>query len=130
MYRFGTTSLSRLVTCDTRLQEILNEAIKFVDFTVLCGYRNSIDQNKAFRDGNSELAYPYSKHNSYPSMAVDIAPYPIDWDDTVRFAHLIGVMRGIALMKGYNLRVGIDWDIDGEIRDHKFLDFPHMELVD
>lgn len=130
MYKFGTKSVSRLATCDVRLQEILNEAIKFIDFSVLCGHRGEADQNKAFRDGNSKLPYPNSKHNSYPSLAVDIAPYPIDWDDTVRFAHLIGIMRGIARMKGYNLRVGIDWDADGEIRDHQFLDFPHIELVD
>lgn len=130
MYKFGKKSYERLLTCDPRLQEILNEAIKIVDFSVLCGHRGEEDQNKAYNEGKSKLKWPDSKHNSYPSMAADIAPYPIDWMDEVRFAHLIGIVRGIAAMKGYTLRVGIDWDRDGEIRDHKFLDFPHIEILD
>lgn len=130
MYKFGKKSKERLLTCDPRLQEILNEAIKIVDFSVICGHRTEEEQNRVFRERKSQLKWPQSKHNTYPSLAVDVAPYPIDWNDEVRFAHLIGILRGIAMMKGYELRVGIDWDKDGEIRDHSFLDFPHIEIVD
>lgn len=130
MYKFGRKSYERSLTCDPRLQDILNEAIKIIDFSVLCGHRGETEQNKAFNEGRSKLKWPQSKHNSLPSMAVDIAPYPINWDDTERFAHLIGIVRGIAAMKGYKLRVGIDWDNDGDIRDHSFMDYPHIELIE
>ena len=130
LYRFGVKSAERLATCDVRLQEILNEAIKIVDFSVICGHRDKEAQNMAYYEGKSKLQYPDSKHNTNPSEAVDVAPYPIDWNDTERFAHLIGILRGIAHTKGYKLRVGIDWDMDGDIRDHSFMDYPHIEIVD
>ena len=71
---FGRLSTQRLSTCDERLQDICNEAIKVYDFSVLCGHRDEIEQKKLFREGKSKLEYPHSKHNSIPSLAVDIAP--------------------------------------------------------
>ena len=130
MYRFGRSSQARLDTCHPKLQEILNEAIKHVDFSVICGHRSEADQTAAFESKNSKVQWPNSKHNSFPSRAVDIAPFPIDWDDIPRFAHLGGLIRGIAAAKGIKLRFGFDWDVDGDITDHKFMDWPHIELAD
>lgn len=131
-YRFGRTSQARLDTCHPKLQEILNEAIKHVDFSVLCGHRTEEDQMAAYNavPQVSKVKWPNSKHNSLPSRAVDIAPYPIDWNDIKRFAHLGGLIRGIAAAKGIKIRVGFDWDMDGDITDHKFMDWPHIELAD
>ena len=128
-YSFGSTSQERLETCHPNIQEILNEAIKYIDFSILCGTRDRVAQDKAVADGASKVAYPNSKHNNSPSIAVDIAPYPIDWDNAERFGFLQGIIRGIALMKGIPIRSGIDWDGDGDITDHKFMDWPHIELV-
>ncbi len=129
MYKFGKTSRARLDTCDPRLIEILEEAIKIVDFTVLCGERTEEEQRLAVTTGASKVSYPNSMHNHSPSLAVDIAPYPIDWNDISRFAHLGGIIRGIAQQKGIKIRCGFDWDGDGDITDHKFMDWPHIELV-
>ena len=129
MYKFGKTSRARLDTCDPRLIEILEEAIKIVDFTVLCGERTEEEQRLAVTTGASKVSYPNSMHNHSPSLAVDIAPYPIDWKDISRFAHLGGIIRGIAQQKGIKIRCGFDWDGDGNITDHKFMDWPHIELV-
>lgn len=127
-YKFGNTSQQRLDTCHPLLQEILLEAIKYVDFSVLCGYRNEADQQAAVAKGASKVNFPDSKHNQMPSIAVDVAPYPIDWENTTRFAYLQGLIRGIAMGKGIKLRSGMDWDGDGDITDHKFMDYPHIEL--
>ena len=129
MYKFGKSSRARLETCHPDIQEILEEAIKVVDFSVLCGTRGEQEQSDLYHKGMSKVQYPNSKHNSVPSMAVDIAPYPIDWNNTERFTHLIGIVRGIALMKGIKIRCGIDWDCDGDITDHNFMDYPHFELL-
>lgn len=128
-YKFGDSSRARLETCHPLLQEICEEAIKQVDFSVICGYRTKEEQDQAIADKASKVEYPNSMHNQMPSLAVDIAPYPIDWDNTTRFAHLIGIVRGIAAMKGIKIRTGSDWDTDGDITDHKFMDWPHFELV-
>lgn len=130
MYKFGKKSQANLDSADTRLQEVANEAIKIIDHSILCGHRSRDEQDDYFHRGLSKLEFPQSKHNALPSLAIDVAPYPIDWNDTARFTHLIGVYRGIAAMKGYTLRVGCDWDQDGDIRDQTFMDYPHMELVD
>lgn len=130
MYRFGSSSKANLSTCHPKLQEILNEAIKHVDFSVICGHRNKEDQQKAYNEGNSKVQWPNSKHNGIPSRAVDIVPYPVDWDNLKRFAHLGGLIRGIAAEKGIKLRFGFDWDVDGDITDHTFMDWPHIELAD
>jgi hypothetical protein len=127
-YKFGKSSRARLDTCDPKLQDILEEAIKYMDFTVLCGHRSKADQDAAVHEGRSKVSYPNSKHNSNPSKAVDVAPYPIDWNNTERFAMLQGLVKGIAMMKGIKIRSGIDWDGDGDITDHSFMDYPHFEL--
>ena len=125
---FGRLSTQRLSTCDERLQDICNEAIKVYDFSVLCGHRDEIEQKKLFREGKSKLEYPHSKHNSIPSLAVDIAPYPLIWDDFGRFKFLAGVMFAIAHSKGIRLRWGGDWDGDFDFNDQKWYDMPHFEI--
>ena len=132
MPKFGTKSMNRLETCDQRLQDILNEAIKLVDFTVIEGHRSEEKQNKLFDLGKSKVRFPNSKHNSIPSKAVDIAPWQngINWSDTRRFAYYAGIIRGIAHAKGITVKLGFDWDGDGDINEHSFLDFPHIEIID
>ena len=129
MYKFGTKSQARLDTCHPLIQEIMKEAIKLVDFSIDCGHREEDAQEDAFRRGASKVQFPDSKHNLYPSPAIDILPYPVDWEDIPRFAQLGGIVKGIAHMKGIKIRCGFDWDCDGDITDHKFMDWPHIELV-
>lgn len=130
-YKFGSSSQKRLDTCHPLLQVILNEAIQYIDFSVTCGHRNEADQNAAFNSvpQRSKVKFPDSKHNSLPSIAVDVAPYPVDWNDIKRFAYLMGILKGIAMAHGIKVRTGVDWDSDGDITDHKFMDWPHLELV-
>lgn len=128
-YNFGSTSQSRLDTCHPLLQEIANKAIKYIDFSVTCGHRSEAEQNTAYQSGNSKVQWPNSMHNSYPALAMDVVPYPIDWENIRRFAYLMGIIKGIAMEMGVEVRTGIDWDMDGDITDHDFMDWPHVELV-
>lgn len=130
MPSFGKASLERYATLDPRLQEILDEVIKYKDFTIVCGHRGQVDQDKAVADGLSKTKWPNSKHNSLPSRAVDVAPYPIDWHDTVAFSRLIGALELAAAQKGIKVRWGGDFDSDGKTyKDDDFVDLPHLELV-
>ena len=78
--------------------------------------------------GKSQLEYPKSRHNLVPSMAVDVCPYPIDWNDRERFSYFAGYVRGVAAGMGIDIRWGGDWDSDGEVKDNSFDDLPHFEL--
>lgn len=122
MAKFGRRSLIELQTLDSRLQEILEEAIKEIDFIILQGFRGQEEQDRAFRKGFSKLKFPESKHNRLPSLAVDIAPNPLDWNDYPRFTKLGKIVLRIAEEKGVKLLWG---------RDFKTLkDYPHFEIVE
>ena len=85
MPRFGKRSKERLATCDERLQKLFNEVINYVDCSVLEGHRSSARQNKLYEEGKTKVRYPKGRHNHKPSRAVDVVPYPIDWNDRERF---------------------------------------------
>jgi hypothetical protein len=135
MPSFGTNSKKHRETIDPRLQEIVDEAIKIFDFSIVCGFRNEEDQNKAYETKKSKLRWPQSKHNTNPSLAVDLAPWDfttnkIDWFNHKRFIWLAGIIMGIAHLKGINIRWGGDWNRDTFLRDENFLDLAHFELHD
>lgn len=127
MPTFGKTSVKRLATCDARLQMIANAAIKRIDFTVLCGHRGEQEQNDAFERGTSKLKFPHSKHNKKPSRAMDLAPYPINWDDLDRFKALAMIVLDEATKLGVKIRWGGDFNRNG-LPDDKFKDLPHFEI--
>lgn len=121
MPAFSQKSKDKLLTCDQRLQDICSELIKEIDFTILCGHRGESDQNLAFSLGKSRAKFGQSKHNSLPSMAVDIAPYPVDWDDLDRFRDLAEKFCKIAVEKNINIKWGGDFT--------KLVDMPHFEIA-
>lgn len=130
MPKFSKASLDRLATLHPDLQKVLNEAIKHFDFAITCGHRSKEAQDAAYEQKKSQVRWPNSKHNSFPSKAVDVAPYVegIRWDDVEGFTLLAGLIKGIAVMMGVKLRIGIDWDGDLLVIEHGFKDRPHIEL--
>ena len=128
MPKFGKTSLKKLATCDKRLQEVFNEVIKTVDCSVLEGHRDKDRQNMLYKEGKTKLTFPKGRHNSSPSNAVDVVPYPVDWGDRERFHLFAGFVLGIAKGMDINLRWGGDWNRNWQVDDNKFDDFPHFEL--
>jgi peptidoglycan LD-endopeptidase CwlK len=131
MSEFGTISRNRLNTCHMDIVKVMEQAIKNgPDFSVVCGHRNQVDQKNAFDKGLSKVLYPDSKHNAMPSNAVDIVPYPVDWEDLNRFRVLAGYILGTADAMGIKLRWGGDWDRDYDEGDEKFRDMPHFQLME
>jgi peptidoglycan L-alanyl-D-glutamate endopeptidase CwlK len=140
MSKYSKTSSQRLASCHPDLQLIFNEAIKFVDCSIFCGHRKEKEQNEAFFNDFSKLAWPESKHNRFPSMAVDAGPYftdlkNTDWADHLAFACFAGVVKVIAvqlLKQGlitHRVRWGGDFNNNGRSADESFLDLPHFELI-
>ena len=128
MPKFGKRSKERLATCEKDLQLVFNEVIKYVDCSVLEGHRGESRQNSLYEDGKTKVRYPNGRHNASPSRAVDVTPYPVDWDDRERQTLFAGFVLGVANQMGINLRWGGDWDQDFEVKDNRFDDFPHFEL--
>ena len=124
MYKFGKRSRERLKGVDTKFVIVLNELIKMMDVTVIEGLRSAERQKELLAKGATKVKY--SKHME--GKAVDIAPYPIDWEDRDRFYYMGGMIRGIGKQLGINIRFGGDWDSDGETKDNIFDDLVHIEL--
>ncbi len=120
-HTFSAQSLANLSTCHPSLQTLCYEILKEMDIAVLIGHRGEADQNTAYMLGNSKLQYPKSKHNVLPSNAVDIAPYPIDWNNITRFQQMVDIAKRKAAALGISIQCGADWIA--------FKDYPHIELA-
>ena len=136
MPKFSDASKLKLNTCSPLLRTLFNTVIENYDCQILEGHRGQEAQDKAFAEGKSKLKWPHGKHNSLPSKAVDVAPFPIDWKDTKRFYHFSGYVQGIASSLGIKLRWGGAWNDndDGDIGDFntpgQLSDLVHFELLE
>ena len=77
MPHFGKKSKQRLKGVDDKLITVLNELIKIMDVTIIEGVRSKERQAELLKQGATKVKY--SKHME--GKAVDLAPYPIDWDN-------------------------------------------------
>ena len=106
MPSFSKKSKERLKTCHLDIQRVMNEAILYYDFSIICGHRNKEDQNKAFDGSYSQLEYPRSRHNKVPSEAVDIAPWidgRVEWGNIFEYYYMAGIIMAIAEKVGVEL---------------------------
>ena len=125
MAKFSKKSEAMLKGVDPILVQICRLALEVMDFTVEDGLRTLEEQKILKARGKSKTLN--SRH--LDGRAVDLAPYPIDWEDTERFCILAGVMFAMAHKLKVKLRWGGDWNQDGYTRDESFRDYGHFELV-
>ena len=150
MATYGNISSSRLQTCEYDLQDIFNDVIFCLPWTdpvsgitihdasILCGHRTEVEQDLAYKQDNSLVQWPNSKHNSFLSKAVDAAPYHAEkphiyWRDIDEMEAFKRLVFACAEKREIELRWGADWDRDG-VRvdrdpDERFMDGPHFELT-
>ena len=128
MPRYSRASRDRLLQCHKYLQDLFNKVILTFDCKILEGHRDQETQNGYCYNGKSKLLWPDSKHNKVPSLAIDAAPYPINWKDLSRFYYFAGYVKGMAADMGIPLRWGGDWDDDTQVMDQRFKDLVHFEL--
>ena len=131
---FGHTSTSRLAECHERLRLVAYRALlrSPCDFMVVCGHRSQVEQDAAFASGYSKLRWPTGKHNALPSLALDFAPWPMPFSSEpkhlARFYLIAGAFWAAASELGVEIRMGVDWDGDGDLTNQTFDDLGHVEL--
>lgn len=128
MPKFSKRSLKARKELHPMLQELVDAAIQEIDFVILDAQRGRAEQEKAKRGGFSKAGFGQSAHNYVPAVALDVCPYPIDFNDTAKFRAIAKVFMRIAKAKKLPIRWGGDWDMDGEWKDERFLDWGHFEL--
>ena len=137
--KYSIKSETELSTCHPKLQRLFRAILEDgLDHSITNGHRGKEEQDEAVATGHSKTPYPLSKHNKFPSRAIDAMPYPVEWAALDRGDDLaiikVGVFAGYVLCKakslGIKLRWGGDWDMDNDVRDQNFNDWPHFELVE
>lgn len=68
------------------------------------------------------------QHDGY-GHAVDLVPWPIDWNNLQRFNALARLILDSAKAEKVNLLWGCDWDNDGNPREKGETDSPHFQIV-
>lgn len=108
------------------------------DFTVLEGVRTPERQRQLYAQGRTKpgkvVTWTMNSNHFRNAKtgfghAVDLAPFPIDWNDIARFDRLAGLVFRAASIEGVTIRWGADWDRDGKPRERGESDSPHFELV-
>ena len=151
MAAFSKLSITKLSTCDTKLISVMNEAIKYFDFTIVYGFRAPDLQHKLYMKGRKIVdnkiivtskkdvvtycdgTIKKSMHNYYPSKAVDIVPYyssrpHIRWNDKDRMIYLAGHVMAISKALGIELTWGADWNNNTILTDQTFMDYAHFQI--
>lgn len=139
-YALGAQSKFRLRGVHPKLVAVLELAIQRTeqDFMVLEGVRTPARQAELFAQGRTKPGNKVtwtlkSNHFVNPETgyghAVDVVPYPVDWNDLDKFDDMAAAIFGAAKTLGTAIRWGADWDRDGKPREKGESDSPHFELV-
>lgn len=142
MPKFGNKSKEVLSWANPELRKVMEEAIKYVDFSVLESIRTEEQHNLNVQNGKSKTTWDKSKHRPrldnegrFTSWAIDIAPYPIDWNNYERFIYVAGFIMCCAerlYTQGkitHKLRWGGDFNMNLNPKDDSFKDGGHFELL-
>ena len=124
-YAFGATSQERMEGVHPLLIDCAERALSYgtLDLTVLPygGLRTLKDQKMLVNKGASQtLNSLHRKQGTGYGHAIDLAPYPVDWDDISRF-HLMGALMFRAANE-------IDAPIEWGGFWKSFFDYPHFQL--
>jgi len=109
------------------------EVVKTYDCQVQQGGRSIAEEQADIDRGVSHLTNPMdSKHvvsAARPlALAVDVAPYPVDWTKSGRFCHFAGYVMKTAEVMGIPIRWGGEWDGTWN-KPGQLDDLDHFELI-
>jgi len=138
MPTLGDQSKKRLVGVHPDLVAVVKRAMEVTkqDFTVICGLRTKEEQAALYaqgrtKPGNVVTWVKTSRHMAQSDgygYAVDIVPYPLDWNTLSKFDAIADAMQQAAKEYGVKIRSGADWDQDGKLREKGESDSPHWEI--
>lgn len=130
----SNSSRKKLATCESDIVKLVEALAVNEKVIVIEGARTLERQAQLIKEGKSKLKDPSNgKHVVTPekplSGAIDLAPSPLDWENTKAFYAFAERVLKKAHALDIKLRWGGDWDGDGDFTDQKFHDLVHFELV-
>lgn len=131
-YSLSQRSLTALKGVHPNLVRVVKRAIQITgqDFLVTEGVRTPERQKQLYAQGRTApgpkvtwtLKSNHFVHADGYGHAVDLCPYPVDWNDLRKFHVIADAMKRAALAEGVKLTWGGDWPEGNRDR-------PHFELA-
>lgn len=137
-YSLGPKSRERLAGVHPTLVRIVERAIQISpqDFMVLEGVRTPERQKELYAQGRTKpgpkvtwtlTSNHFRKADGY-GHAVDLCPFPVDWNTSSKFDAIAKAMFAAAEELEVRIRWGKDWNQNGRPGEKGEADSPHFEL--
>jgi len=124
MASFGKVSRERMEGVDPDLIRLFGEVVKDFDCTVLqYGGKRTLEEQQKMVDAGASKTLK-SKH--IEGRALDITPYPVDWEDKERQYQFASFVFDKAMRMGIRVRWGGWFRAAG---NKIFYDSPHWETL-
>ena len=129
MAKFGRRSMSRLEGVHPLLVDWAFSVVRIIDCSVVSGVRSLTTQAEYVAAGASQTMQSYHliQGDGY-GHALDLAPYPIDWDKLRSFDLLAGIGLAVAHQMGLPITWGGDWNKNMDVYDNNFDDIGHFQI--
>ena len=138
-FTLSKASLDKLQGVHPKLVKVVKRAIELTkqDFKVLEGVRTPERQKELYAQGRTKPGPKVtwtltSNHFVNPKTgyghAVDLVPYPVDWETLSKFDAIQKAMFAAAKELGVTIRWGANWNRNGKPREKGETDSPHFEL--
>ena len=134
-FKLSNRSLDRMKGVNPKLINLALLAIKRtpIDFGIawMGGLRTPEEQNQLFKDGYSQMdGYEkISKHQFGEAIDLNVFVGSKIVDNKEMLCVVAGVMFSCAAELNIRIRWGLDWNMNGDIRDNNFNDQYHFELI-
>lgn len=131
-YSFSKRTLDNLVGVHPDLVKVFTRAIQITkqDFMITEGVRSQERQRELYAQGRTKPGKMVTwtlNSNHFKSAktgyghAVDVAPYPVDWNSEAKFVAIADAVKQAARELGVRIEWGGDWSA-------KNRDLPHFQL--
>lgn len=138
-YALGKQSRDRLAGVHPDMVKVVERAIAISkqDFMVLEGVRTLARQKELYAQGRTKpgpkvtwtLTSNHFKQADGYGHAVDLVPYPVDWNTASKFRTVAEAMLKASRDLGIPIRWGGNWDGDERPGEKGETDGPHFELL-
>lgn len=139
-YQLSERSLKNLQGVNPKLVSVVKRAIQITeqDFMVIEGVRTQARQDELWAQGRTKPGpvvtwvkevSSHGIHKDGYGRAVDVCPYPVDWNDLTKFDAIAQAMFAASEELDIPLRWGADWNRNGKLRERGETDSPHFELA-
>jgi peptidoglycan L-alanyl-D-glutamate endopeptidase CwlK len=138
-FSLSERSLKNLEGVHPKLVAVVERAIQITsqDFMVIEGVRTQARQDELWAQGRTKPGpvvtwvkdvSSHGVHQDGYGHAVDLCPYPVDWNDLSKFDAIATAMFAASAEQNVPLRWGADWNRNGNPRERGESDSPHFEL--